>query len=256
MSCQHLILALLFGVLSQTHAQWRVTSQSKPLPLGHGAWYVEKQIAGRETMELKLVFFDSSQCTLHVASQPSKGATSSLADAARSAGALAGCNGGFFTKEFTPLGLMISSGKRTGVFEKGSLLTGVLLVKKGRPLLLWRDEFTDSASISELLQAGPRLVSNGAAIKGLQGGRPRARTFVMTDSAGHWALGLCMYASLADTAEVLCAKKIITEFVVDRALNLDGGSSSGLWMRDASGKEHYEAELATVRNFLTVVPRK
>ena len=244
---------LLFATAA--NAQWRVASQSKAQTLGSGAWYVEKKVSGRADAEFKLVFFDAAQCSLRVVGQPAKENALSIADAGRSVGALAACNGGFFTKEFTPLGLMIGDGKRVGVFEKGPLLTGVIIVKKNKPLMLWRDEFTDSSSISDLLQAGPRLVSNGTAVKGLQGGKARARTFVVTDNAGHWALGLCLYANLADLADMLASGGVITEIEIARALNLDGGSSSGLWTKDSSGHEHYESEIATVRNFLAVVPK-
>lgn len=251
-----LILFSVFALLPDAAAQWRVSAQSKSQSLGAGAWYSEKTVTGPADAELKIVFFDAAQCTLRVVGQPSKDRADSLADAARSVGAIAGVNGGFFTKEFAPLGLMIASGKRTGVFEKGPLLTGVVMVRKNKPLVLWREEFTDAVNITELLQAGPRLVSNGVPVKGLQAGKSRSRTFVMTDNAGHWGLGLCVYSSLADLADMLASGKVITEFEVSRALNLDGGSSSGLWLRDASGKERYEPELATVRNFLTVVPRR
>ena len=251
-----LIVLSVFGLLSSAVAQWSVSAQSKPQPLGSGAWYVEKTVTGPIDAELKVVFFDAAPCSLRVVGQPAKGSAQDLAEASRSVGAIAGCNGGFFTKEFAPLGLMIADGKRTGVFEKGPLLTGVLMVRKSKPLMLWREEFSDSSSITEFLQAGPRLVSNGVAVKGLQTGKSRSRTFVMTDSAGHWGIGLCLYSSLAELADMLASGKVITEFEVARALNLDGGSSSGLWTRDTAGKERYDSELATVRNFLMVVPRR
>jgi hypothetical protein len=78
---------------------------------------------------------------------------------------------------------------------------------------------------------------------------------VLTDCAGRWAIGLCEHVTLRELSDLLCAKRVITELEVERALNLDGGSSSGLWFRGPDGEEHYDREFATVRNFLAVVPK-
>ena len=61
--------------------------------------------------------------------------------------------------------------------------------------------------------------------------------------------------TLRELSDLLAAKGIITEMEVERALNLDGGSSSALWFRGADGKESYDREFGAVRNFLAVVPK-
>lgn len=238
------------------HAQWAVVSQSKPTPLGDGAWQVEKRVRGEGSdVEMNLVFFDSDRCTLRVLDQTSKGHVA-LDRRLSGTKALAGCNGGYFTPEFTPLGLMIADGQRSGAYQKSDLLSAVLLVRKGRPLLLWRDEFAESKGVTDLLQAGPRLVMGGKVVTGFKDSRQRPRTFVLTDTAGHWAIGNCRYATLRELAGMLATPKVIPEMKVARAVNLDGGSSSGLWWRDTGGTEHYDRESATVRNFIAVLPRE
>jgi uncharacterized protein YigE (DUF2233 family) len=192
---------------------------------------------------------------LQVLDQSSKG-SSALDRRLSGTRAVAGCNGGYFTPEFTPLGLMIADGKRVGGFQKSDLLTALVMVRKGRPSLLWHDDFVDSKGITDLLQCGPRLVIGGKPAKGLKESRPRARTFVLTDAAGHWAIGCCRYATLPQLANILTSPKVLREVKVERAVNLDGGNSSGLWWRDTKGTEHYDREAATVRNFLAVMPRQ
>lgn len=241
--------------LTTAEAQWRVSAQTKTEPLGHGAWFVRKDLAGPVEAELKLVFFDATRCALRVVDQPSRANAGSLGEAMRGMGALAGCNGAYFTPEFAPLGLSVSQGVRVGKIERSSLLGGLLMVRKGRPLMLWRDEYTEQAGITDLVQAGPRLVNGGLAVKGLEATKRRVRTFVLTDCEGHWALGLCDRVTLRELSDLLAAEGIITEMDVERALNLDGGSSSGLWFRSESGQESYDREFATVRNFLAVVPK-
>ena len=236
-------------------AQWSVSSQSKIEPLASGAWFVTKNVSGPADAELKLVFFDSTRCALRIVDQPDRGKAGSLGEAMRSIPAIAGCNGGYFTPEFQPLGLSISQGVRTGKMERSSLLGGLLMVRRGRPVILWRDEFTEQSGITDLIQAGPRLVYGGLPVKGLDDSKSRVRTFVLTDCAGHWALGLCDRVSLRQLSDLLATKGIITELDVERALNLDGGSSSGLWYRQEGGEEVYDNEFSTVRNFLVVLPK-
>lgn len=257
MSFKTALSALLWITLaSLAQAQWRVNSQSKIEPLANGAWYVSKQLSGPTDAELKLVFFDSTRCALRIVDQPDRNKAGSLGDAMRSYPAIAGCNGGYFTPEFQPLGMSIAQGIRTGKMERSSLLGGVLMVRKGRPMILWRDEFTEQSGITDLIQAGPRLVNGGLPVKGLDDSKSRIRTFVLTDCGGHWALGLCDRVSLRQLSDLLATKGIITELDVERALNLDGGSSSGLWYRRASGQEVYDREFSTVRNFLMVQPKE
>src|SRR5687768_15254050 len=104
-------LLLMFVVVLATwhttpaHAQWRVASQDTPTSLGHGASFIRKDVTGPTGAELKLVVFDSTRCTMRVVRQPAKDKAASLRDAMRAAGAIAGCNGAYFTPEFMPLGL-------------------------------------------------------------------------------------------------------------------------------------------------------
>lgn len=250
------VLWFVLGGAVSLCAQWRVAGQSPPVSLASGATFVKRNVAGTAEVELRLVFFDASKCELRVVDQPARATAGNLGEAMRAQHAIAGCNAGYFTPEFTPLGLVISQGTRAGAFQKSSLLGGVLQVKKGRPTLLWRDEFTDHASITEMVQAGPRLVNGGLPVAGLDATKRRPRTFVLTDCAGKWAIGICDSASLREISDILATKGVIPEFVVERALNFDGGSSTGLWLRGPDGKEIYRREFSTVRNFLAVLPKK
>ncbi len=250
-----LIIAVCLGFLGSASAQWKLDSQSEPVSLDHGAWQVTKKVAGPTSTTLNLIFFDTKQCTVQVVDRATKEDAPSLAKTLSNSGAIAGCNGGYFTPEFQPLGLVVSQGKRAGVFERSSLLGGVFLIRKGKPMLLWRDEYTEVSGITELLQAGPRLVNGGKGVTGLEALRRRPRTVLLTDNNGHWAIGSSGWVSLREISDILASPGIIREFVVERALNLDGGSSCGLWWKDATGREHSERESATVRNFLVIVPK-
>lgn len=250
-----LTIALCFGFTWSAFAQWQLVSQSNPAALGHGAQQVTKHISGPTDTKLNLILFDSKQCAMQVMDRATRAGAGSLAKTLQGTAAIAGCNGGYFTPEFQPLGLVVSQGKRAGVFERSSLLGGVFLVRKGKAMLLWRDEFTEVSGITDLLQAGPRLLNGGKSVTGLDALRRRPRTILLTDNNGHWAIGSTGWVSLREIADILATPGIITEFAMERALNLDGGSSCGLWWKDATGREHSEHESATVRNLLVIVPK-
>lgn len=241
---------------AQPASSWKLEGETSKQLLTHGAWKVEKNVqSGSGSCTLTLVFFDASRCSMRVIDQPVETNATSLKQAVAGTDAIAGCNGGYFTPEFKPLGLVVASGGRAGKFEKSSLLGGLIQVRRNRPIMLWRDEFVEVPGITDLVQAGPRLVNGGMPVKGLESVRSRPRTFLLTDNNGQWAMGISSSVTLRELSDLLAAKGVIWEFDVERALNLDGGSSTGLWWKDAEGRTGYEREFSTVRNFIVVVPR-
>ena len=229
---------------------------SEPLA-GGGATRVTMRVADADAaVDLELVVFDSRRCGIRVIDQPRPGAGGSvIAPAMRAHRAVAGVNGGFFTPEFQPLGLMISGGRRTGTIKDSKLLGGMFLSAGGQPYLIWRSEYSGDHGITDLVQAGPRLVDGGAAVGGLAANASRVRTFIATDGHHHWAVGVARSASLAALADLLAAPGMIPNLRVRRALNLDGGNSSAIWMRTARGKEISEPGWSTVRNFIAIAPK-
>lgn len=254
--CHLAPILLLVGVIAQTlPAQWAVRSQSAPVKLPGGAVQVMKQLTGPTEADLNLILFTSGKYELRVVNQTERARAVSLAVKMRELGAIAGCNGGYFTPDFLPLGLEVSHGVRSGAFQRSSLLGGVFVVRNGRPALVWKDEYAEQKGITQLFQAGPRLVHAGLPVAGLEATKRRARTFVLTDQAGSWAIGTCKSVTLRELSDLLATRALLPEITVKRALNFDGGSSTGLWWRAEDGQEHSEREFARVRNFLVLMPR-
>lgn len=202
------------------------------------------------------VTFDSRSHRLVVADQPG-GPGSQWPDAhaaAASRSGLAAVNGGFFTPEGGPLGLVIAGGKRAGSLNRASSLGAGLFVDDGSPALVRRES---GGTGGELLQSGPFLVENGRAIAGLSPESSTARTFLGWDGANGWVIARSGPCSLADLAKALDGAKIggISCHVV---LNLDGGRSSDLW----AGSSLVDGPISQrpfwnkpVRNFLVLLPR-
>ena len=241
---------------AQAGATWKVASREPDVPMAAGAAWLRFTVEGEDSVDFQLVRFASSKCTLRVVDQRDRATARNLGVAMKELPrVVAGVNGGFFGVDFKPLGLVVDQGRRVGAWQKSSLLGGAVVVRKGRIMLLWRDEFQDAPGITDLLQAGPRLVNHGEAITGLETSRTRPRTFIATDNSGHWLLGIAQSTTLQRLAQILATPGLVPGVEIDRALNFDGGHSTGLWLRTADGTVQYERELSTVRNFVAVVER-
>jgi hypothetical protein len=254
-----LLLCLLLLTCSARAQQWRLVSSSKAEPLGHGVQSVIKQIAGPTKAEIRIVMFDEKQCDLHVVANSDPRTAWPLDEIGHARKALAVCNGGYFnvSGNFGPVGMEIAEGTRSEKFVAGEWVGG-LMVRQGKASLVWSNEFQDAPDISEFVQCSPWLVSEGRIWPVSPGKEPEPRnnrTFIMTDAAGRWAIGTAKRTGLLELAHILITPGIITEMKVNRALNLDGGPSTGLWCRSESGAVQFEKPGWAVRNAIIVAPR-
>lgn len=251
-----LLYLLWITASSSAFAQWQLSSSTKPTTLGHGAWQVTKQVSGPIKVELHLIYFKASDCILRVVDQPQKDSAEKMNAIASKGAALAICNGGYYSPDdFTPSGLQVSGGKRSGTFQKNMPFGGGFMVKAGRPMLYVDSEFVEAKDITELVQCCPMLVNDGKPLSEKGGGPLARRTFILTDGAGYWALGIANRAGLRELADILTTPEVITEFKVVRALNLDGGPSTGLWWRNDQGVATYHKEMWPVKNLIMVLSR-
>lgn len=150
---------------------------------------------------------------------------------------LAAINGGFFTPEFAATALLVSDGTATGQSYEGfgGMLTvasdGVVAI---RPL---RDEpYQPGEPLDQALQSFPMLVFPGGAPAAIDDDGQRARrSAIALDRAGR--LLLIAGPSSGLTLRELAAWLSASDLEVDRALNLDGGSSTGLFLKDGPLEE-------------------
>jgi len=166
---------------------------------------------------------------------------------------LAAVNGGYFDPEYGPIGLLMVDGKLIAPLQKARLLSGVLS-STGKKVQISRvSEFSISQKPDAAVECGPMIVDLGKSVRGLESTKAARRTFAAVggDKA---ALGFCSDVTLADLSNIL-AIVTIPDFKIQRALNLDGGSSSAFWFKRTNGSAFSIAELKPVRDFVAVVPR-
>lgn len=238
-------------------SRWQQGSPVRSSPLGAGAQLHEFTARSAEgTAEVSVIVFDSQQCGLKVLDQPDSHAGGGvLTSLMRQAGAIAGVNGGFFHPDFSTLGLMITAHGQTGQFTRSSLVSGALVVIGQEPYLVWNSEFLGAQGVTQMVQAGPRLVDAGQPLPTLNRTKHATRTFIATNGQRQWAVGTVRSTTLAGLGELLASDGLLPGMQVQRALNLDGGRSTALYARQADGQEISRPGWSTVRNYVAVVPR-
>jgi uncharacterized protein YigE (DUF2233 family) len=246
---------LLCACAVQTKGAWRLTSteETPSTPLGRHVRVMAKESDTGERAQLHLAIFDTRKITLRVIDQPNE-TRNDLASVMSSNNYLAGVNGGYFDPNHQPVGLLISGGRMIAPFRRARLLSGILSVANGRVRLQRVSEFSMKREVDEALQCGPFLVDHGRIVDGLDDSASARRTFIAMGTGDGIALGYCSAISLAQLSRVLASGKITDDFRIERALNLDGGSSSAFWFRDGTAPFSIP-EQKIVRDFIGIVPR-
>lgn len=264
------------GAPSITHApnQPHRTSSSHPItksdPIVPGASKPSLQRiipltyhrTSRHGVTLSMVSFDSREHQLRVADQqkgPGTRWTDSKSCAATYRG-LAAINGGFFTPEGKPLGLLIETGSKRGYINKSSLGAGMLVFNKTGSSIIRREQYNASsiaANAYNLLQTGPMLSERSKPVPGLSRASSRPRSFIAWDGKNHWAIGYAEPCTLDALSRALAGASP-AGFKIHTAVNLDGGRSSDLWVGPLvknGNKTHRTFLNKTVRNYLVLIPR-
>lgn len=216
---------------------------------------------GATEATLHFVSFEASACTFRVFDQNGRD-NASLADTMAENHCLAGTNGGYFSPEFDPVGLLVCDGHVVRAAQHSRLLSGVLAVTANHISLR---RVTEPASMPgkharQAIQCGPFLVEDRKPVPGLNGTRTARRTAVFTDGGGRWGLVICSPVTLEEFGSILADPGLLPGGLkIARALNFDGGGSTALWVRPAPGKAGgepvYLPERGYVRDFLGIVPR-
>ncbi|RKT47074.1 phosphodiester glycosidase family protein [Thiocapsa rosea] len=256
------LLALLLQASTTLAVDWTPAGESQRQDISVDLAYANRTAvrpSDGKQVTAHLAFFASRTFRLEVIDlgAGSEPAHPTLEAAFRAEGCVAGVNGGFFHPDRQPSGLVISKGRRINRFETAKLLSGVIYSDERGIHLVRRGRFQDHPSITALLQTGPYLVEDGRPVRGLSATDPRRRTFIATDWRGHWVIGaITSSLTLAELGEILAFPDVLTPWRVDRAINLDGGSSSGFFFDRGADRAPVTLQpWKRVRNLLGICPR-
>jgi phosphodiester glycosidase len=245
---------LLFAVASTAQADWTIRatdSESGPGGIAHGHVVLENASAN-ESAVVDVAIFSAKSCALRVIDNPTGETLSEMMSREKCA---AGVNGGFFKPDFTPVGLLISEGKLIAPLQPARLMTGILSASTREVRIQRLREFSRQEKANAAVQSGPFLVDHYQAIPGLNDSHVARRTFVAIGTNDRAVLGTCSEVSLAELAAILTTTRLADDLKIQRALNLDGGSSSAFWFARENGSAFSIREQKPVRDFVGVVPK-
>ena len=232
-------------------AEWAIEStQSEPAARAEieRRHIVMRDEASGARATLELAVFSQKAASLRVIDDPD--ANKSLGEVMQRDGCVAGVNGGYWDPEYAPVGLLVSDGRTIAPLRKARLLSGVVSVVRGRMQIQRTAEFSPSSKPTQARQCGPFLLERGRAVAGLNATSAARRTFVATMAGDRAALGYCSPVTLAELAALLARANL----KIERALNMDGGSSSGFWFAGQEGVFSIR-ERKTVRDYLGLMPK-
>ena len=245
---------LFLGAAATAHAEWTIASAESE---GGSAGIMHRHVllengadGGHVTFELAI--FSAKSCALRIIDNP---------DGERLAGMMkrekyvCAVNGGYFDEQFKPIGLRIVNSQMLTPLKPARLITGVLFASPRGVQIVRAREFSQRQKIEAAIQCGPFLVDRSQRVGGLNNSQHARRTFAATETNERALLGFCSEVSLADLANILATTPIAAGLKIQRAINLDGGSSSAFWFARENGSVFSIPEQKSVRDFVGVLPK-
>jgi len=140
-------------------------------------------------------------------------------------------NGGFFSPDYEPLGLRISSGKLLNPMRQISWW-GIFTLKNNQPAIVSNDQYQADNSPEFAIQSGPRLLQKGQVVSNIKE-LADTRSALCINKTGQIVIIVTEHLPLTPT--VLANRIRRTEsqggLSCQDAINLDGGHSSQLYAK-------------------------
>ena len=250
----------LLVVAATAHADWTIRSAGSEPAHADVAYrhvgevvyrHVVLQNGARDHADVDLAIFSTISCALRVIDNQ---IGETLSNVMAREKCVAGVNGGYFNPGFEPIGLLITDGKIIAPLQRARLITGVLTASARGVQILRAREFSRPEKVNAAVQCGPFLVDHYERIRGLDDSHSARRTFAAIGTNDRALLGVCSEISLAELATILATTRLAGDLKIQRALNLDGGSSSSFWCARENSVLSIP-EQKPVRDFVGVVWR-
>jgi len=210
--------------------------KSLPNHLGH---YQHIQVSSDETIDLYAAVLNEGYTT-HLYVQPEKNQheAKTLHELSVENSFSIGINGGFFTPNFNPAGLFIQEGKTIKRPVKNSLLRSCVGINHQKKMHLGTT-IESCAADQDAIQTGPVMIEAGKIHDQIKNPpyrkeffAPHRRTILAQSSDQKLLVIVTSAATLTDIAEWLNQHSdILGVHTIETALDLDGGASTGMYIR-------------------------
>lgn len=237
----------------------RILAQGEVVSLSHGVALRRTNIITPRQLSLQVVTFDVSKVKMEVLAQGSRETALPMHRWMMQERVIAGCNGGYFDPAtFAPAGLQVAKGKAAGSYQPFGEWGGGFGVLTGKPCLWTEQEIMAAGGFApeSFVQCSPVLIDGARRFTGSGEDVRARRTFIACDGGTRWAMGVTSSIGLRELAALLASQgPQLMGFKVHRALNLDGGPSTGMWGRDEKGTVVvHEKEMWSVKNSVVLLP--
>ncbi len=165
-------------------------------------------------------------------------------DVVRFTDAKAVINASFFDPQNKPLGLLKEQGVNLNPYKSISWWSILCINNDNHKIFITRDKM-QASQCSSAIQTGPRLISNYKVIDGLKDDYSRKSAVCIIDSNQ-----VVLFASESPLSATQLAQFLKSEFKCQEALNLDGGSSTQMSIRNESGVKNLVSGFSSVPVFL------
>lgn len=164
-------------------------------------------------------------------------------------------NGSFFDQSYRSTALLVSDGVATGKSYQGfGGMFGVTASGEASIQPLRDQPYEPAQQLDQALQSFPMLVFPGGTDPGVQWNDERdRRTALATDRDGRLLVIVCSTASFSLNEFATWLRT--SDLAIDRALNLDGGASTGLYVNAGAAQERIEA-FSSLPIVLYAVPKQ
>ncbi|HTI15496.1 MAG TPA: phosphodiester glycosidase family protein [Dictyobacter sp.] len=209
--------------------QWK---QAKPgVEVQYANW---KAPSGHQDTVI-ITRFNLHQVHLYVGYQPNNPLT--LSDWMKQTGATAIINGGYFDTNNQATGLIVSNGQASGTSytDQGGMLSVNTQGAVAITSLIQHPFDGDTNQLEQATQCAPMLMVNGKETQFDDNAAQRRRTVVAMDKDGNllFIVSPSDAFTVTDMADLLASH---TELNIQTALNLDGGSSTGIYLNGGNTK--------------------
>jgi hypothetical protein len=253
------VLVLSALTVAASASEWRCAlGEQGEVPAGTcatAAWTCADGGAARSFTSATLILARGARALIVEQPVSDKAAAPKVAAVMAAAGAVAAINGGYFTAEFAPAGLLRIDGRELAPLSREPAQSGVAVIdSRGALALRRRDDALDDAVAA--VQAGPFIIDPGGQV----GIRPAEhppmarRSLIIVARDGSVALAATSEVALRDLADCLHDHPVGFGLgMIERALDLDGGPSTALSIAGWREPSPF-VEKAPVRDVLVVLP--
>ncbi len=214
--------------------------------------YEDWKSPGNNEDTVTIVRFDLRHITLSVAYQPTQ--PLSMGEWMQQEHATAMLNGGYFDDQNSATGLVVSDGQSFGSSYTG--FGGMLSVNSNGHIALrslsQQPYDPSNEQLRQATQSSPMLVSGGKATQFNANAAGSRRSVVAMDTQGRllFMASPGTAFSLGELEDLL----VSSDLSIDRALNLDGGASTGLYVN--AGKQQVAIDAFTNLPIVIIVKAK